>query len=101
MGRGLGAVKAAVTGAKQNEVITGVIGCSAFFRSDCNPAQLDESAPVNPVLLRTFTPHAAMMNRAMALYLRITKESAPRNGRLLWKEHAFRSLVIFAKLPTR
>jgi predicted amidohydrolase YtcJ len=73
----LGAIKAALTSARPGEVITGVFGPSVLFSRDCSPAQLDAIAPANPVLLRTFTPHAAMMNRAMARYLGID-EKAPR-----------------------
>jgi predicted amidohydrolase YtcJ len=76
----LSAVSAAVAGARPDEVITGVFGPSAFFSPDCGPTQLDGIAPSNPVLLRTFTPHAAVMNRAMARYLGINEKEPPVMG---------------------
>jgi predicted amidohydrolase YtcJ len=76
----LQAVQAAVAGVKPNETITGVFGPSAFFSPDCSPAELDAIAPSNPVLLRTFTPHAAMMNSAMARYLEINEKDPPVMG---------------------
>ena len=104
----LRAIKAAVAGAKPHEVITGVFGPSALFSPGCSPAQLDEIAPSNPVLLRTFTPHAAMMNRSMARYLGINEKDPPVMGGFLGKNmrsaqwdgvvHEFAAIELYARL---
>jgi predicted amidohydrolase YtcJ len=104
----LRAVKTAVAGAKPLEVITGVFGPSAFFSPDCGPAQLDGIAPSNPILLRTFTPHAAMMNRSMARYLRTNEKEPPVMGRFFGKNmrsaqwdgvvHEFAAIELYARL---
>lgn len=102
------AIKAAVAGAKPDEVITGVFGPSAFFSLDCSPVQLDAIAPANPVLLRTFTPHAAMMNRAMARYLGIDERTPPVMGGFFGKNmrsahwdgvvHEYAAIELYARL---
>ena len=104
----LRAIKAAVAGAKPQEVITGVFGPSAFFSPGCSPAQLDAIAPSNPVLLRTFTPHAAMMNRSMARYLGINEKDPPVMGGFFGKNmrsaqwdgvvHEFAAIELYARL---
>jgi predicted amidohydrolase YtcJ len=102
------AIKTAVASSKPQEVITGVFGPSAFFSPGCSPAQLDAIAPYNPVLLRTFTPHAAMMNRSMARYLGINEKDAPVMGGFFGKNmrsaqwdgvvHEFAAIGLYARL---
>jgi predicted amidohydrolase YtcJ len=104
----LRAIKAVVAGAKPQEVITGVFGPSALFSPDCSPARLDAIAPSNPVLLRTFTPHAAMMNSSMARYLGINDKDAPVMGGFFGKNmrsaqwdgvvHELAAIELYAKL---
>jgi predicted amidohydrolase YtcJ len=107
----LQAVKDALDHVKAGEVITGVLGPSAFFSSDCSPAQLDEIAPANPILLRTFTPHAAMMNRAMVRRLGINEKDPPVMGGFFGKNmrsphwdgvvHEFAAIELYARLIDR
>ena len=104
----LRAIRGAVAGSKAHEVITGVFGPSAFFNPDCSPAQLDAIAPSNPVLLRTFTPHAAMMNRSMARFLGVNENDPPVMGGFFGKNmrsaqwdgvvHEFAAIELYARL---
>jgi len=104
----LRAIRGAVAGSKPHEVITGVFGPSAFFHPDCSPAKLDAIAPSNPVLLRTFTPHAAMVNRSMARFLGINENDPPVMGGYFGKNmrsarwdgvvHEFAAIELYARL---
>src|SRR5215467_14580570 len=53
----------AVGKAPAGDLLTGTIGPSAFFDSQCVPATLDRIAPENSVVLWTPTLHAAMLNQ--------------------------------------
>jgi predicted amidohydrolase YtcJ len=69
---------------------------------------LDAIAPFNPVLLRTFTPHAAMINRSMARYLGINEKDPPVMGGFFGKNmrsehwdgvvHEFAAIELYARL---
>ena len=49
--------------APRGALLFGMIGPSAFFDPACIPAALDKVAPGDAVVLSTWTPHAAMLNR--------------------------------------
>ncbi|HZW57697.1 MAG TPA: amidohydrolase [Nitrososphaerales archaeon] len=61
-------------------VISGAIGATAFFDPECTPEKLTEAAPNHPVILHTWTPHAAIMNQAMAEKLGVKAEELPVMG---------------------
>ncbi len=76
----LEAVKDAANTEPRGTVISGSIGANAFFDPDCTPAKLSEVAPEHPVMLRTWTPHAAIMNRAMSRRLGVDEKEPPVMG---------------------
>ncbi len=61
-------------------IISGSIGATAFFDPECTPAKLTEIAPDHPVILRTWTPHAAIVNRAMSQKLGVDDQEPPVLG---------------------
>jgi predicted amidohydrolase YtcJ len=107
----LKAIKAAAGAEPQGTVITGAIGATAFFDEECTPATLTELAPKHPVMLRTWTPHAAMMNRAMSQRLGIDERQPPVVGGFFGKSmhdrrwdgvvHEFDALRLYPPLLDR
>ena len=47
-------------------LVQGMIGGVAFFDAACTPSALERIAPNDPVVLWTWTPHAAILNQAAA-----------------------------------
>jgi predicted amidohydrolase YtcJ len=89
-------------------VITGVIGASAFFDGQCTPAKLTGLAPDHPVMLRTWTPHAAVMNQAMSRRLGVDEDAPPVLGGFFGKDmrarhwdgvvHEFAAIGLYSQL---
>jgi len=104
-------VRDAVRAEPPGTVITGAIGATAFFDDQCTPAKLSELAPKNPVMLRTWTPHAAMMNRAMSVKLGVDEQALPVVGGFFGKSmrsahwdgvvHEFAALRLYPQLFDR
>jgi predicted amidohydrolase YtcJ len=67
-------------------VVSGAIGADAFFDPRCTSAKLTEVAPVHPVMLRTWTSHAAILNRAMSRRLGVDEEAPPVLGGFFGKD---------------
>ncbi len=76
----LKAIEAAVRTEPPGTVISGAIGATAFFHADLTPAKLTEIAPDHPVMLITWTPHAAILNRAMTKKLGVDEAAPPVAG---------------------
>lgn len=62
-------------------VLSGAIGARVFFDTACTPAKLTEIAPEHPVMLTTWTPHAAILNHAMVERLGIDEGAPPGRRR--------------------
>src|SRR5215831_10665920 len=58
-------------------LLFGMIGASAFFDPACTPVALDKIAPDRPVILSTWTPHAAMLNQMAAQKFAINPSDPP------------------------
>jgi predicted amidohydrolase YtcJ len=107
-GEALAAVREAVLHEKPGTIISGAIGGDAFFSPECTPEKLTEIAPVHPVILRTWTPHAAIMNRAMSDWLGVDEEAPPVLGGFFGKDmsgmrwdgvvHEYEAMKIHRKL---
>lgn len=76
----LKAVEEAAHDAPPGTTISGSIGATAFFDPRCTPAKLAEIAPEHPVMLRTWTPHAAILNHAMTQKLGVDEKEPPVLG---------------------
>ena len=66
--------------APPGRLLTGTIGPSAFFDSQCIPATLDRVAPQNSLVLWTPTLHAAILNQQAARDFRIRVNEPPVLG---------------------
>ncbi len=73
-------IQRAVSLEPEGTVISGAIGSRAFFDPRCTPVELTEIAPAHPIILHTWTPHAAIMNRAMARKLAVDEDEPPVPG---------------------
>lgn len=62
------------------------IDSRAFFAPECTATALDQLAPDRPVLLRTFTSHAAIVNRSAARYLHVDPNEPPVLGGFFGKD---------------
>ncbi|MDG6998881.1 MAG: amidohydrolase family protein [Nitrososphaerota archaeon] len=92
-------------------VITGHIGATAFFDPECTPAKLTEIAPDHPVMLSTWTPHAAIMNKAMTAKLGVGVEEPPVLGGFFGKSmresrwdgvvHEYAAMCLYPQLHDR
>jgi predicted amidohydrolase YtcJ len=65
------------TEAAPGMLLFGMIGASAFFDPACTPVALDKIAPDRPVILSTWTPHAAMLNQMTAQKFAINPSDPP------------------------
>lgn len=61
------------------------VGYTAFFDSECTPAALDRIAPDRPVLLRTFSAHASILNTAATRMFDIRTTEPPKLGEFFGK----------------
>lgn len=56
------------------------VGGSAFFDSECTKSTLDLIAPDRPLMLKTWTPHAAILNSSAAAELGVNRAQVPVAG---------------------
>lgn len=82
----LQAIEGAVRTEPRGTVLSGAVGATAFFHPDCTPAKLTEIAPDHPVMLITWTPHAAILNRAMTKRLGVDEDAPPVLGGFFGKD---------------
>ncbi|HKW26801.1 MAG TPA: amidohydrolase [Terriglobales bacterium] len=59
-------VRQAVRKGPPGTLVQGMIGGIAFFDAACTASALDRITPTDPVVLWTWSPHAAILNRAAA-----------------------------------
>jgi predicted amidohydrolase YtcJ len=70
-------VRQAARNSPPGTLLQGMIGGVAFFDTACTPSALDRIAPNDPVVLWTWTPHAAMLNQAAARKFGIRPNDPP------------------------
>jgi predicted amidohydrolase YtcJ len=102
-------LRQAVRKAPTGDLLTGTIGPSAFFDSQCTPATLDRIAPEDSVLLWTPTLHAAILNQQATRKFGIRVKEPPVLGGWFGKDmrsprwdgvvHEYAWFRIFAMLP--
>jgi predicted amidohydrolase YtcJ len=102
------AIRDAVDKEPPGKTIRGAIGAQAFFDRECTPTKLTEIAPNHPVILHTWTPHAAIMNSAMAKKLEVDEKEPPvlggffgksmREGRWDGIVHEYAAMRLYPKL---
>jgi predicted amidohydrolase YtcJ len=102
-------LRQAVRKAPAGDLLTGTIGPSAFFDSQCTPATLDRIAPENSVVLWTPTVHAAILNQQATRKFGIRVKESPVLGGWFGKDmrsprwdgvvHEYAWFRIFAVLP--
>jgi predicted amidohydrolase YtcJ len=77
-----GAVAAAVLQAPKGSILLGEIGPNVFFGTEATRDSLDKIASDNPVILLTFTGHAAILNSAALVRVGIREDQPdPAGGR--------------------
>ena len=73
-------LKAEIGNTPESTPILAAIGPSAFFDKQCTAATLDRLAPRHAVVLRTWTGHAAILNRAAVTRFRMPVSHPPEAG---------------------
>jgi predicted amidohydrolase YtcJ len=73
-------VRDAVRNAPKEMAIIGAIGQTAFFEEDCIAQTLDRLAPAHAVVLHTWTPHAAILNRSAVKMFSVPTSGPPEGG---------------------
>lgn len=76
----LGRVREAILTAPKDKAIFGAIGQSAFFDDECTAQTLDRLAPEHAVVLHTWTPHAAILNRTAVEMFSVRTTNPPQGG---------------------
>jgi predicted amidohydrolase YtcJ len=76
----LATLKAEIGKTPEHTTILAAIGPSAFFDAQCTSATLDQIAPRHTVILRDWTGHAAILNRAAVARFRMPVSHPPEAG---------------------
>ena len=76
----IAALKTEIGKTRDDTPVLAAIGPSAFFDTQCTAETLDHIAPRHAVVLRTWTGHAAILNRAAVERFRVPVSHPPEAG---------------------